>query len=87
MWYNLFGDIMNTLKQNNPDTPVVNRTPTPRELQVLSLVAQGYDSKSAAKKIGISKRTVDFHLSNVYVKLNVGNRIQAINIAKAKGYL
>jgi len=69
-----------------PETSV-RRKPTPRELQALTLVSRGMDSKTVAKKMGISKRTVDFHLANVYTKLDANNRVQAINNARAKGYL
>ena len=60
---------------------------TTREIEVLSLISAGYASKNAAEMLNISKRTVDFHLANIYVKLNAENRVQAILRAKAKGYL
>lgn len=60
---------------------------TDREIEVLSLVSAGNASKNVAQMLGISKRTVDFHLANVYTKLDANNRVQAINNAKAKGYL
>ena len=63
------------------------RRPTPRELEALQHIANGLDSKTTAKRMEVSKRTVDFHLANVYVKLNANNRVQAINNARAKGYL
>jgi len=79
------------LLQPSISTPVqpdsVCKTPTPREIEALQHISNGNDSKTTAKLMKISKRTVDFHLANVYVKLGAGNRVQAINIAKAKGYL
>lgn len=60
---------------------------TDREIEVLSLASAGNASKNVAQMLGISKRTVDFHLANVYTKLDANNRVQAINNAKAKGYL
>jgi DNA-binding NarL/FixJ family response regulator len=66
---------------------ISRRKPTPRELQALSLVARGLDSKTVAARMKISKRTVDFHLANIYTKLDANNRVQAINNARAKGYL
>ena len=65
----------------------VRRSPTPREVEALQHIADGCDSKTAARKMGISKRTVDFHLANFYTKLDASNRVQAINIARAKGYI
>jgi DNA-binding CsgD family transcriptional regulator len=66
---------------------IVRKGPTPREIEALKHISNGNDSKTTAKLMKISKRTVDFHLANVYMKLGAGNRVQAINIAKAKGYL
>ena len=63
------------------------KSPSPREIETLQYVANGEDSKSTAKLMGISKRTVDFHLANVYDKLGVSNRMQACNAARAKGYI
>lgn len=66
---------------------VMRKGPTPREIEALKHISNGNDSKTTARLMKISKRTVDFHLANVYMKLGAGNRVQAINIAKAKGYL
>lgn len=66
---------------------IVRKGPTPREIEALKHISNGNDSKTTAKLMKISKRTVDFHLANVYMKLGAENRVQAINIAKAKGYL
>jgi DNA-binding CsgD family transcriptional regulator len=49
-----------------------------REAEVLSLLAKGNSSQVVADTLFISKRTVDFHLANVYEKLGVDNRVQAI---------
>ncbi|MEX1051830.1 MAG: helix-turn-helix transcriptional regulator [Patescibacteria group bacterium] len=54
---------------------------TPTEIKVLSLIAQGHSSKEAADRLVVSKRTVDFHLANIYDKLQVNNRIQAVRNA------
>lgn len=58
---------------------------TRRELEILRLIAQGNSSKQAAEKLYISKRTVDYHLANVYIKLRVSNRVQAIGAAVRLG--
>ena len=42
---------------------------TKREIEVLTLVVQGNSSKEVADKLFVSKRTVDFHLANIYDKL------------------
>ncbi len=62
-------------------------TLTSRELEVLSLVIEGYSSKQVADMLFISKRTVDFHLDNIYGKLQVSNRMQALQKASRMGLL
>lgn len=50
---------------------------TPRELQVLRLVAGGNTNKAIARGLGLSERTVDRHLSNIFGKLDVASRAAA----------
>lgn len=57
------------------------------ETNVLKHVATGMSSKEVAEVMELSKRTVDFHLTNIYEKLNVGNRLQASNKARELGLL
>lgn len=58
---------------------------TATEQKVLEQIAQGKTSKEAADKLKISKRTVDFHLANIYDKLQANNRVQAIRAAMRLG--
>lgn len=60
---------------------------TKREVEVLSLVVGGMSSQAVAKKLFVSKRTVDFHLANIYSKLSVSNRLQALHEATRRGLL
>ncbi|BDI29475.1 hypothetical protein CCAX7_15260 [Capsulimonas corticalis] len=60
---------------------------TKRELEILQYVMQGKLSREVAEALFLSKRTVDFHLSNVYTKLNVKNRVQAFHQANKLGLL
>lgn len=60
---------------------------TPTEIKVLSLIAQGHSSKEAAEQLVVSKRTVDFHLANIYDKLQVNNRVQALRMATRLGLI
>ncbi|MDI3258182.1 MAG: LuxR C-terminal-related transcriptional regulator [Sinobacteraceae bacterium] len=55
---------------------------TPKELQVLELLAQGYSNDAMADKLFVSESTVRTHLRNINVKLRAGNRIQALVIAR-----
>jgi DNA-binding CsgD family transcriptional regulator len=50
---------------------------TQRELQVLRFVAAGKPNKLIARELFLSEKTIDRHLSNIFVKLNVGSRTAA----------
>lgn len=54
---------------------------TVREQQVLTYAASGEGNKQIADQLGISERTVCFHLANCFVKLGVSNRTQAVTYA------
>ena len=60
---------------------------TPREQQVLELVAGGYSAKEAANKIGIAPRTVERHIENVRLKMRAKNRAHMVTQAVLAGYL
>jgi DNA-binding NarL/FixJ family response regulator len=60
---------------------------TPREMDVLGLVAQGLTNHHIARQLGLSVRTVEAHLTNVYAKLNVGSRTEAALLAQRKGWV
>jgi two-component system, LuxR family, response regulator FixJ len=55
---------------------------TPREIEVLGMVAQGLSNDQIAETLKISKRTVEVHRHNILGKLNARNSIQASNIAR-----
>ena len=56
-----------------------------RELQILTLVAEGRPSREVAKILWVTDQTIRFHLGNVYRKLGVRNRIEANHWARALG--
>ncbi len=58
---------------------------TQREREVLELVAQGLDNARVASKLFISIKTVSNHLSNIFMKLHVSDRAQAIVKAREGG--
>ncbi len=60
---------------------------TKREIEVLTLVIEGKSSKEVADMLFVSKRTVDFHLANIYDKLQVSNRVQAFRRAARLGLI
>ena len=65
---------------------VGEQTPlTSRELEVLQLAASGATNGEIAQKLWVTEQTVKFHLSNVYRKLEVGNRTEASHYAHVNG--
>jgi DNA-binding NarL/FixJ family response regulator len=52
-----------------------------RELQILELVATGLTNHDVAEKLGISKRTVDNHISNILTKTGTENRVELVRWA------
>lgn len=55
---------------------------TEREIEILRLVSNGFSNKDLANRLGVSTNTVKWHLRNVYDKLQIGNRVQAIAVAR-----
>jgi two-component system, NarL family, response regulator LiaR len=55
---------------------------SPRELEVLALVARGSTNAEIAKALTLSLSTVGFHISNIIGKLGAGNRTEAVSIAR-----
>jgi DNA-binding NarL/FixJ family response regulator len=58
---------------------------TPRETEVLHLMAQGLQNKEIAIRLVITERTVKFYVSAILSKLGAGNRTEAVTIAAARG--
>lgn len=58
---------------------------SPREIEVLDLIARGYPNKAIALELGISEHTVKFHVGSVLGKLNAASRSEAVAIAVRHG--
>ncbi|NJD59964.1 MAG: response regulator transcription factor [Anaerolineae bacterium] len=58
---------------------------TPRQRQVLSLLAQGYSYKEAGQKLGLSPRTIKYHMSEIIERLHLENRSQVLAAAGRLG--
>ena len=61
--------------------------PSDREREILRLVASGHTSCEIGKRLGISDQTVNTHIKNIYRKLHVRTRAQAVNLASLRGWL
>ena len=64
-----------------------DNTLTKREIEMLELIATGLSYEQVADRSGISYGTVRKHLENIYKKLNVHSKLEAVNKAKKDGFL
>lgn len=55
---------------------------TPRECEILDLLASGQSNKELARALGVSPNTVKTHLANLFAKLEVDRRVKAIEKAR-----
>lgn len=91
-------DLVAVLRQTVEETVVTHAPParqdaendartllTRSELAVLDLLAHGMMNKQIAAELSLAQQTVKFHLTNVYRKLGVGNRTEAIRYAYEHG--
>lgn len=67
--------------------PTDKKSLSTRELEVLTLLADGLRNKEIAAKIYVSEETVKKHLYNVYQKMGVNNRIKVVQLAKESGII
>ena len=58
---------------------------TPRELEVLNLMAQAMRNKEIAAALGVSEHAALMHVKNIFSKLGVSNRVAAVNTARRYG--
>jgi DNA-binding NarL/FixJ family response regulator len=65
------------------DTPVL----TPRELEVLRMMAEGAANKAIAWKLNISEHTAKFHVASILGKLNAASRAEAVAIGIRRGLI
>lgn len=62
-------------------------TLTPREIEIVRMVAQGLRNKVIAERLSISEGTVKVHLHNIYEKLGVDGRLELVLSAQQKGLI
>lgn len=51
---------------------------TPHEIRILKLLVEGHNYKTAAAKLGVASTTINFHLQNIYQKLQVHSKTEAV---------
>jgi len=76
------------LKKETPSAPVREQTLiSEKEMFILQSIARGCRSKEIAFDLGISERTVKAHLTNIYNKLGVDSRSEAVAVSVERGIL
>jgi NarL family two-component system response regulator LiaR len=60
---------------------------TDRELEVLRLAAQGLSNRDIAEKLFVSPRTIQSHMANIFGKLQVGSRTEAVMVGLRRGWV
>jgi DNA-binding NarL/FixJ family response regulator len=60
---------------------------SPREIEVLQMIAEGLGNKEIASKLGISDHTVKFHVSAIFAKLGASSRTEAVTIGIRVGLI
>jgi len=79
------------LSSSNASTPELDPHDagllTPREREVLALIAEGLPNKGIARELGISEHTAKFHVGSVLGKLGASSRAEAVTLATRRGLL
>lgn len=60
---------------------------TPRETEILAMMAEGLGNKVIAARLGISEHTVKFHNASIFAKLGAGSRTEAVTIGLRRGLI
>jgi DNA-binding CsgD family transcriptional regulator len=80
-------DVTLMARQAQPGTEAQDPDLTPRELDVLALMAEGASNKVIAKQLGISVHTAKFHVGSILDKLDATGRTDAVAHAARRGVI
>ena len=86
----LHPDLMELLLSNLAIAPrpmPTSQPLTPREVEVLEMLAEGLGNKTIAKRLNISEHTVKFHVGSIFSKLNASSRTEAVAIGARQGLI
>ncbi len=79
--------VLDKFRPETTPTPEHPESLTERQLKILKMVSQGFSSKEIAQKLDISYYTVTTHIKNIYSKLQVNSRTEALHEAVKLGLL
>lgn len=88
----LHPDAIDILLSALPPVPRVqaatgHQTLTPREVEVLEMLAEGVGNKTIARRLGISEHTVKFHVGSIFAKLHASSRTEAVTLGARQGLI
>ena len=72
-----------TITKKKPEVVVRELQLTPRELEILGLIAEGLSNKGIAERVFVSENTVKTHASRVFDKLGARRRTEAVQLGKS----
>jgi NarL family two-component system response regulator YdfI len=70
-----------------PVSAVAMETLSPREIEVLRLMADGSSNKTIAWRLSISEHTVKFHVNSIFSKMHAGSRTEAVTLGLRQGLI
>lgn len=80
----LLGGSVPYITPHDGPAPGAFLTLTPREVDILPLLTRGYSNKKIARTLGLSEKTIKYHLTHLLKKLGARNRVEAALIASNK---
>jgi len=81
------GSLLPTGADEQPELDSSDQILTPREIEVLRMIAEGLGNKEIASKLKISDHTVKFHISSIFAKLGAANRAEAVTLGIRLGVI
>ena len=85
--HDLEGMLATPVQASLLNPPAESPVLTPREIEVLRMMAEGEPNKTIAWKLGISEHTAKFHAASILSKLNAASRAEAVAIGIRKGLI
>ena len=83
---NLLKNTIESISENN-DQESDDNPFTPKELEILQHVSNGFTNREIASALSISPKTVEYHLSSIYRKSHASSRVEAVRYGIKKGFI
>lgn len=79
--------LLRTQEEKQSEADSSDQILTPREIEVLRMIAEGMGNKEIASTLRISDHTVKFHISSIFAKLGPANRAEAVTLGIRRGLI